>query len=473
MRYIFLVIPFRDDFFYGFFKIMKWKIKPSQLILLSFAAIILIGTFLLMLPVCSVGKPIGFVEAFFTATSATCVTGLSVLDIGSRLSLSGQLVVLALIQTGGLGIMTFSTFFIYLLSHRLSIRNREVVLQSLSQHPMKDMASLLRSVFGVTVFIELIGSLFLFNVFARDHATGRAAYLAVFHAVSAFCNAGFSLFPDSLIRYHDDAILNVTISALLVTGGLGFIVIFDVYRTLRSRVKGRKAAFSFHTRIVLRTTFWLILAGALTFMCFEWFNALQPMTLKARLLVSLFQSVTPRTCGFNTVDYAHLTEGTLAFTMLLMFIGASPGSAGGGVKTTTFTLLLALVAAKFRDREDITLMERRIAPDIISRAVTIAVCSALLVVVATLLLLLFEVGQVPHSRSEGRLLDFLFEAMSAFGTVGLSTGITPLIKDPSRIILIVLMYAGRVGPLALAIELGGAVKKKAFRYPEEENILIG
>jgi trk system potassium uptake protein TrkH len=314
---------------------------------------------------------------------------------------------------------------------------------------------------------------FLLNVFARDYPLDRATYLAIFHAVSAFCNAGFSLFPDNFIRYHDNAILNFTIATLLVAGGIGFIVIFDVYRTVRSRVQGKKSALNFHSRIVLRTTFWLILVGVIVFMLFEWFNILQPMSLKAKLLVSLFQSVTPRTCGYNTVDYGQLTDATLVFTIVLMFIGASPASTGGGVKTTTFSLLLALVAAKFRDQEDVNLMERRISTDIMSRAVTITAFSAVLVLVSTLFLLLFEVGQTPHSQTKGKFLEYLFEATSAFGTVGLSTGITPLIKDPGRIILILLMYIGRVGPLTLAIELAGAAKKQAFRYPEEENILIG
>ena len=452
---------------------MKWKISPSQLILLSFAAIILFGAFLLMLPISYTHKPVGFIEALFTTTSATCVTGLSVFDIGTRLSLFGQLVVLGLIQAGGLGIMTFSTFFIYLLSQRLSIRNREIVLQSLSQHPVKDMGALLLSVFGVTIFIEAIGAIFLFNAFAKDYPLGHAAYLAIFHSVSAFCNAGFSLFPDNLMKYYDDSIVSLTISALLVMGGLGFIVIFDVYRTLRSRIQGKQSAFNFHSRLVLRTTLWLILGGTIVFMLFEWFNILQPMTWKAKILVSLFQSVTPRTCGYNTVDYGQLTDATLVFTVFLMFIGASPASTGGGVKTSTFAVLIALVAAKFRDQEDINIMGRRISQDIVSRAVSIAAFSSVLILVATLFLLLFEVGQVPHAETKGRFLEFLFEATSAFGTVGLSTGITPSIKDPGRIILILLMYIGRVGPLTLAIELAGGGKKPLFRYPEEEHILIG
>lgn len=452
---------------------MTWKITPAQLILLSFASLIAAGACLLMLPAAGAGRPLGFVEALFTATSASCVTGLVVFDIGTRLSLFGQLVVLGLIQAGGLGIMTFSTFFVYLVSHRLSIRNREIVLRSLSQHPIKDMGALLLSVFGVTLLIEFIGAAFLFNVFAGDYPLPRAAYLAVFHAVSAFCNAGFCLFSDSFIGYRDDAILNATIAALLVLGGLGFIVIFDVYRTLRSRVQGARARFSFHTRLVLRTTLWLSLLGALAFGLFECFNVLQPMTWKSRVLACLFQSLTPRTCGFNTVDYGQLSEATLVFTLILMFIGASPASTGGGVKTTTWSLLCAMIAARFRDEEDVQLMQRRIAPDVVSRAVSIAASSAVLILVASLLLLLFEVGQAPHAQTRGKFLEYLFEATSAFGTVGLSTGITTSLTVPGRIVIILLMFIGRVGPLTLAIELAGAGKKKAYRYPDEENILVG
>ena len=452
---------------------MKLKITPTQLILLSFAAIILLGALLLMLPVSYVGPPMGFIEALFTTTSAACVTGLSVFDIGTRLTLFGQLVVLGIIQAGGLGIMTFSTFFVYLLSHRLSIRNREIVLQSLSQHPVKDMGSLLLSVFGVTILIESIGAGILFTSFSQDFPLDRAAYLAVFHAVSAFCNAGFSLFPDSLIAYQDNATVNLTVSALLILGGLGFIVIFDMYRVYRGRISGKKSALNFHTRIALRMTGWLILIGMAAFMALEWYNVLEPMGLKARLLVSIFQSVTPRTCGYNTIDYSQLTDATLVFTVILMFIGASPASTGGGVKTTTFSILIALVTAKFRDREDVNLMGRRISQDIVSRSVTIAVFSGVLVLGATMLLLLLEIGQIPHAASRGKFLEYLFEAASAFGTVGLSTGITPSIKDPGRLILILLMYIGRVGPLTLAIELASSGVKPLYRYPEEENILIG
>lgn len=453
---------------------MKLKISPSQLILLSFAAIILFGSFLLMLPVCSADKPLGFIEAFFTATSATCVTGLTVIDIGTRLTVFGQVVLLVLIQAGGLGIMTFSTFFIYFLSKRLSIRNREILLQSLSQHPVKDMGQLLLTVFQVTFVIETIGAFILWTRFVQDFPPGRAAYLAFFHSISAFCNAGFSPFATSLMEYKSDLTVNMTIMLLLVCGGLGFIVFFDLYRYWRSKVEGTRRSLHFHSRIVLITTGSLIVGGAVVILGFEWFNSMQPFDWKTRILTALFQSVTPRTCGFNTVDIGQLTDATLIFITFLMFVGASPASTGGGVKTSTFAVMLAMIAARLKDQEDVNLLNRRISQDIVSRAVAVTFLSGFVITVCTLLLLLFDAGSLPHAQAKGKFMEYIFEATSAFGTVGLSTGITPGIKDPGRLILIFLMYIGRVGPLALAIELsGGEGKKLPYRLPEEENILTG
>lgn len=453
---------------------MKVKISPSKLILLSFGTIILFGAFLLMLPVSYTDRPVGFIEALFTATSATCVTGLTVFDIGTRLTIFGQLVVLFLIQTGGLGIMTFSTFFIYFLSRRLSIRNREILLQSLSQHPVKDMGQLLLTVFQVTFVIEIIGAFFLWTRFVQDFPPGRAAYLAFFHAISAFCNAGFSLFATSFMDYKSDLTVNITVMLLLVAGGLGFIVFFDLYRYWRSKLEGTHRGLHFHSRIVLITTGCLIIGGAIIILGFEWFNVMRPFDWKTRILTALFQSMTSRTCGFNTLNIGQLTDATLIFILFLMFVGASPASTGGGVKTSTLAIILAMVVARFKDQEDVNLLNRRISQDIVSRAVAVTFFSGFLITVCTLLLLLFETGGLPHAQAGGRFMEYIFEATSAFGTVGLSTGITAGIKDPGRLILISLMYIGRVGPLALAIELAGGDKKKLpYRLPEEENILIG
>lgn len=452
---------------------LKHRTSPAKLILLSFAAIILFGSFLLMLPVSAVGAPITFVEALFTSTSAVCVTGLSVIDIGTRLSMFGQIVLLILIQAGGLGIMTFSTFFIFVVFRRLSIRNREVLLQSLSQHPIKDMGSLLLSVFLVTILIEAIGAAILFTQFSNDFPFDRAIYLSVFHAVSAFCNAGFSPFAGNLMGYVDNATVNVTVMLLIITGGLGFIVIFELYRNFKERVRGKRPAKSYHAKLVLRTTIWLILVGAALLFAFEWSNVLAPLSLKGQILASIFQSVSARTCGYNSVDIGLMTDASLAILIILMYIGASPASTGGGVKTSTFAVVVAMVVARFRDRDDVNLFGRRIAKEIVSRAVAVAFFSAILIGVATLLLLLVEAWGLPHSATKGKFIEYLFEVTSAFGTVGLSTGITQSIDIAGRIILILMMYVGRVGPLTLAIELAGGAAKEPFKLPSEERILIG
>lgn len=452
---------------------MKSLLRPSRLILISFAALIATGTALLLLPQSHVQKPLSFIEALFTATSATCVTGLTVIDISTRLSLFGQIVVLILIQTGGLGIITFSTFFIYLLSRRLSIRNREVLLQSLSQHPVKDMGKLLLTVFQVTGVIEALGAACLWLRMRQDVPGIRAVYLACFHSVSAFCNAGFSLFPDSLIRYGDDVIVTMTVMVLIVLGGIGFIVLFDIHRAWQAWRHGMRFKISYHSRIVLITSGLLIAVGAVLLACCEWSNALRFCSPKAKVLAPLFQSVSARTCGFNTLDLGGVTDASLLVLTILMFIGASPASTGGGIKTSTVAVLFAMVRAHLRGHEDINLRNRRIPPEIIFRAVSVAFCSAVVIGIAVLVLMLCENGAAAHPQSRLGFIELLFEAVSAFGTVGLSTGITASLHEPSRIVLILLMYIGRVGPLLLAIELAGEMRKPPYRLPEEENILIG
>ncbi|MCX8044859.1 MAG: TrkH family potassium uptake protein [Desulfobacterota bacterium] len=452
---------------------MKSRIHPSRLIFLSFAGIIFSGMCLLMLPAAGNGGALTFLEALFTATSATCVTGLSVIDIGTRLTRFGQLVVLILIQIGGLGIITFSTFFIYLLSRRLSIRNREILLQSLSQHPVKDMGKLLLTVFQVTGVIEVLGALCLWLRLRQEFPDLQAFYYACFHSVSAFCNAGFSLFPDSLIRYCDDIVINMTIMALIVLGGIGFIVLFDIHRVWQGRRHNMPLKLSYHSQIVLFTSGVLIAVGAVVLGCCEWYNTLDHCSVQARILAPLFQAVTARTCGFNTLDIGRLTDASLVILTVLMFIGASPASTGGGIKTSTVAVLLAMVVANLRGHEDINLKNRRIPREIVFRAVSVAFCSAVVIGIATLVLVLCENGAAAHQQSHHAFIELLFEVVSAFGTVGLSTGITSSLHDFSKLILVLVMYIGRVGPLLLAIELAGGGGRLPYRLPEEENILIG
>ncbi len=448
-------------------------LSPPVLILLSFAAIISAGTILLLLPAAGVGRPLGFIEALFTATSATCVTGLTVIDIGTRLTLFGQLVVLLLIQMGGLGIMTFSTFFALLFARRLSIREREILHQTLSQHPMKDIAALLKTVFLATIVIELVGAGVYWLRFSKDFTPAHAAYVSLFHSVSAFCNAGFSLFSTSFVAYQSDWIVNLNSMVLIVVGGLGFIVVYDVARNLKRRRNGRRMRLSFHSKVVLATTGILIPSGAVLFFLLEWGNSLRHVGWGTRFLISFFQSITARTAGFNTVDIGHLTNAALMLLTILMVIGASPASCGGGIKTTTLAVIAAMAAARFRERDDVNLMNRRIPQGIVSRAVAIAVFSGFIITLFTLLLLSIELPGASHTATRGSFMEIFFEVISAFGTVGLSTGITSDFSSTGRLLLVVLMYVGRLGPLTIAVALSGARQKKLpYRYAED-HVLIG
>lgn len=445
---------------------------PERIVLLSFLSVILIGALLLMLPQATVRGSIAFVDALFTATSATCVTGLVVLDTGKDFTVLGQAVILFLIQIGGLGIMTFSTFFIYLIGGRLSVTQRDIVEGTLSQHPLADFRRLLISVFVATIIIELIGSALLTLRFMQEHPLPHSIYLGLFHSISAFCNAGFALFSDSLESYRGDVVVNAVVAGLIVLGGLGFVVIIDVFRNRRSILRNDFLKLHLHTRVVLFITLSLILAGFVIFYILEYNNTLSHHSFLDRTLVSFFQSITTRTAGFNTVDIGALSNATLFILIILMFIGASPASCGGGIKTSTFAILMASVFSRFRMREEVNVFHRRIPESIVSRAITVLFFSALVVVLFTTLLLVAEIPEVSHSESRGLFLEYLFEVVSAFGTVGLSTGVTSSLSTLSRILITLLMFIGRLGPLTIALAMRGRETRRHFKYVQE-NLLVG
>ncbi len=439
------------------------KLRPPRLVLLSFVLAACLGAVLLRLPAAAQGDRL----------SAVCVTGLTVVDTGSRLTFFGQMVVLALIQMGGLGIMTFSVLFLYLVTRRFSIRGRELLEETLSQRPLQSMSALLKHVFLWTFVFEVAGAILLTCRFWQQFPGPRAVYLGVFHAVSAFCNAGFGLFSDSLRAYAYDPLVNITVMALVVIGGLGFIVLFDIAHGFRLGVGGRRQPISLHTRLVLQTTGILLAVGCLAFFAVESFNSLAGLPWHRRLLVSLFHSVTARTAGFSTVDIGTLTSATLMVLMALMFIGASPGSTGGGIKTSTFAVLVALVLARFRGSEEVNCCHRRLPNGILAKALAAAVFGVVVVGTFGLALSITELGFRPFTSGPGQSLAVLFEAVSAFGTVGLSTGLTPHLSSIGKFLLVLLMLVGRVGPLMLAIALGrGDRRPTGFRYVEE-SVLVG
>ncbi|MEW6672752.1 MAG: TrkH family potassium uptake protein [Thermodesulfobacteriota bacterium] len=454
---------------------MSWYLRaflqsPARLSIMAFAVLILTGTLLLILPAASNGQHIGFINAFFTATSAACVTGLAVVDTGSRFTLFGQLVVLALIQVGGLGIMTISTLLLLMAGRRPGLTGRLVVRDTFTHSGEKSVSSILKDVIIFTAVIEGLGAAALFLRFLPGNEPGAALYLSIFHSISAFCNAGFSLFSDSFIRFREDWILNLTVCFLIICGGIGFLVIAELRENFPYNRK-RWDRLSLHSRIVLSTTTLLLVCGSLSVLLMEWHNALAPLNPLGRLLSSFFQSVSARTAGFNTLQFETLANETLFLIILLMFIGACPGSCGGGIKTTTFAALALLGLSRLRGRKQTQIFHRTIPEESIGKAVSVLLISMLVVTAGTMALLLTELGDTPHPLSRGQFLDLLFEVVSAFGTVGLSTGVTPGLSALGRLIITAVMFIGRLGPLVIAVAISS--QRISRFYYAEENIIIG
>jgi len=458
--------------FSSFGSVLERLLHPTQVLVLSFGGAILLGALLLMTPLAATGTPLGFVDALFTATSATCVTGLIVVDTGSYLSSFGQGVVLALIQLGGLGIMTYSSVFLLVLGRRISFRGQALLEETLGRKERTTIHQLVRDVFGFTLAIEAVGAVILTVAFHGSRPLGQAVYHAVFHSVSAFCNAGFSLYSSSLIDYRGDWVVNFTVMGLIVLGGLGFTVLEDLQDAWADWRGGRAVRLRLHSKIVLTWSGALIAVGSVGVWLFERQNALAGLPWDESLLACLFQSVTPRTAGFNTLDYSNLTNTTLFFTILLMFIGASPGSCGGGIKTSTFALVSALFRDRLLGRKRVSLFRRTLPEETVARAVSILVASFAFVTLVLFLLLASEIGPVPHRTGGGSFLEYFFEAVSAFGTVGLSTGVTPKLSTFGRVLITAVMFVGRLGPLTLALAVGMKAERGRFQYAEE-NAMVG
>jgi trk system potassium uptake protein TrkH len=447
------------------------NLSPAALLVGSFAAAILVGTVLLMLPMASTGKPLTALEALFMSTSAVCVTGLAVVDPGTRLTEFGQVVLLLLVQGGGLGIMTFALFVAVVVGRGMSMRDRAAVLDSIHHSQTHELRRLLRHVLRFTLIVEGAGALALWLAW-RDRVPD-AGFASVFHAVSAYCNAGFSLFSDNLVRFRGDAWTNLVITGLVIVGGLGFLVTFELRDWVFDRLRRKQPrAFSLQARLVLATTAGLLLGGALTFAVLEWNNELKQLPLGEKVLAVWFQSAAARTAGFNTIAFDQAAAGTLLVTMALMFVGGAPGSTAGGIKVTTFALLLALVRSRSRGRRRAHVFARSIPDQTMDRALTLTLLSVTLVLFATLALVVTELGDEPALTANPRFLALLFEVVSALGTVGLSTGITPGLSGPGQVLVSLMMFAGRVGPLTLSLAVASRREKGHFRYAEE-NVMVG
>jgi trk system potassium uptake protein TrkH len=396
------------------------------------------------------------------------VTGLTVITIGQDLSLFGQVVTMILFQIGGLGIITFSAVFFVIIRRGLATKERDIIQSVFLHTPRRDLATILKFVLVSTLVWETAGTLILWIRFCWDVPPGRALYLAVYHAVSAFNNCGYSLFSDNLISFQGDLIINLTVMALIISGGIGFIVHYEMH--LRWRRKLRRV--SVHTKLVLIATAVLILFGASIFFILEQNRLLKDLPWQNRILASLFQSITPRTAGFNTVDTGLLSNETILVTMVLMFIGASPGSTGGGIKTTSAGLLLLLMWNRLRGREEVTAFNRTIPKELLNRMTSIILASTLSIVLTTSILLIAAHDAVPPDQSRHLFVEYCFEAISAFGTVGLSMNVTPYLNPLQKTAVMLMMIAGRVGPLTLAFSLSRISVRKQVIYAEE-GVMVG
>lgn len=447
---------------------MIQRISSELLILLSFIGLILVGTGLLLLPMSTTAGSLSVLDAVFTSTSAACVTGLVLLDTGSDFTFFGQAVILAVIQLGGLGIITLSTFFAILLGKKMPLKQREVVRQTHSTLDTRDFTRLVRRIVFFTLSFEAIGALLLFLEWRKDFDILEGIWVSVFHSVSAFCNAGFSLFPDSLSRYHADLGVNLIVIVLITLGGLGFFVIYDLERFLIYRKR-----LSLHSNLVLRTSVFLVVAGTVMFFMLEYKNVLSGHTLYEKLIISLFQSVTARTAGFNTIEIGDLTNSSLVFLMFLMFVGGSPGSTAGGIKTTALALLLATAHSRFIGRNTTNVLNRTVPEKTISQMNTVLLLSLVLLFFFYFTLQWSETGSVPHKTVAGSLMETSFEAVSAYGTVGLSAGQTAKLSPWGKMQIIALMFLGRVGPLAVAIAIGRQYQRRIHYEFYKENVMVG
>jgi trk system potassium uptake protein TrkH len=444
---------------------MKEKhFQPAQLLAVSFILAILVGTLLLLLPVSTTSGQISFVDALFTSTSAVCVTGLIVQDTATYFTLTGQVIILILIQLGGLGIMTFSTMVLLVSGRRIAITDRILVQEGYQPGFAWDIKSLMKNIFLFTFSIEFLGFLFLLVRFKQDLPWPRALYSSLFHAVSAFCNAGFSVYSNSLVFYRGDILVNLTVIFLIVLGGLGFLVIREMSGCISKFRRGLKMHVSLHSKLVLSISAVLIGASFLVFLGLEWHHSLKMFSFKEKILASLFQVITPRTAGFNTINLTSLGPASVLLLMLLMFIGASPGSTGGGVKTTTFGVVLAFLRSRIAARESVHLFCRTIPHENVIKAFTVISLSLSLIFISSFVIL---------SNQPGILMrDIFFEVFSAFGTVGLSLGISPRLSSISKIFIVITMYAGRVGPLTLLYAFSRRKALGKFEYVEEK-LMIG
>jgi potassium uptake TrkH family protein len=434
--------------------------NPARLVLLSFLFVIFVGTILLMLPASTTDQSgLGFVNALFMATSAVCVTGLIVVDTATHLSFFGQSVILALIQLGGIGVITFATFLAMYLSGKFGSTQRNILSEIISGEEVRTVADTLKHIVILTFTIELIGFFgFYMSWSGVITDTGERIWFSIFHSISAFCNAGFSVYTNSLSDPLNAISIpvNVTTIVLIILGGLGFTTIWESIQRISGKTKHKN--FSIHSIIVFRMTGILIVSGTILVLLLEWNGVLSGYSTGEKVLVSLFQSVTSRTAGFNTINTGALTTGATLIVIILMVIGASPSSTAGGLKTTTIYILFKSMFANITGSDRIEVAGRTVPSSVVFRSITSVILATIVMIIGLIFLTIFE---------DFVFIDLLFEQISAFMTVGLSRGITGGLTDPGKIVIVFSMFAGRVGMLTVAVAFAQKISKRNYKYPEE------
>jgi len=449
------------------FFLVIMNIKRSEKLILFgyFIIMIIIGTILLELPFAWKGeKGLDFIDAFFTATSATCVTGLITVDIAA-FSLFGKIVILLLIQAGGLGIISFTTMYLALPSKRISLKSRKVIREYYLDSVETEPKHIIKQIILITLLIEIIGAALLYIGF-MGNVTDHPILFSVFHAVSAFCNAGFSLFSNNLEGYARTPLINITIMLLIIMGGFGFVALRDIAK----RIGRKKKKLTVHSRIMIVCTLTLIISAALLFFIIEYNNAYKELTMNEKIMASLFQAITPRTAGFNTVTQSSLSASSKFITLPLMFIGGGSGSAAGGIKVTTFFIVFIAVIWRTRRRGSLVLFKKEIASGKVFSAIVLFTKALLIVSLCILLLTITELSLQPSGNKD--FFKIVFESFSAFGTVGLSLGITSSLSLLGKIVIICTMFAGRVGLISMAMPQTIGPADHLIEYPKGE-VLLG
>ena len=439
----------------------KFRLNGVQILALGFLIVIIIGAIILSLPISSrTGEPTNFLDAIFTSTSAVCVTGLITLDTSTHWSVFGQTVIITLIEIGGLGFMSFGVLISLILGKKITLRERLVMQEAMNTYSIQGLVKMVKYVLIFTMSVQFFGALLLSTQFVPEYGIGRGIFYSIFHSISAFCNAGFDLFGTSLVGYSSNSVVILVISALIIIGGLGFTVLLEIYE-----FKGMKK-LSLHSKLVLITTAILVFGGAILMLIFEYNNVdtIANMNIKDKLLNSFFASVTPRTAGFNSISTSSMTLASKFLTIILMFIGGSPGSTAGGLKTVTFGILVLTVICVIKGREDTEVFGRRFTKEIVYKSFTLLFIGVSLVIFSTMILSYTEVGV--------SFIDLLYETTSAFGTVGITSGLTPNLSSIGKVLIMLMMYFGRVGPLTVMLALTRKRKKSGYKYPEGK-ILIG